>query len=105
MNDLIKQVMEKYLTESIGDINNETTRLGIRDGIALFLKGLYNNKKLEDYAVVCDETNNSPTRIDNKELVIDVYFHKPGSNTWTWIRGEVGDETKFQMVEGDRTPL
>jgi hypothetical protein len=52
--------------------NDLQTRDGARITFERFLADLVGLRALYDFAVVCDETNNTPERIDRNELWIDV---------------------------------
>jgi len=52
--------------------NDELTRNEIRGAIESFLLELTGQRALYDFLVVCDETNNTPTRVDRNELYVDI---------------------------------
>src|SRR6056300_371955 len=52
--------------------NDALTRNEIKQAIESFLLELTSQRALFDFAVVCDETNNTPARIDRNELYVDV---------------------------------
>ena len=52
--------------------NDELTRNEIRQAIESFLLELVGQRALYDFLVVCDDTNNTPTRIDRNELYVDI---------------------------------
>ena len=52
--------------------NDELTRNEIRQAVESFLLELVGQRALFDFLVVCDETNNTPTRIDRNELYVDI---------------------------------
>ena len=52
--------------------NDELTRNEIKGAIESFLLELTGQRALFDFLVVCDETNNTPTRIDRNELYVDI---------------------------------
>jgi phage tail sheath protein FI len=52
--------------------NDELTRNEIKAAIESFLLELTGQRALFDFLVVCDETNNTPTRIDRNELYVDI---------------------------------
>lgn len=52
--------------------NDFQTRDAARVTVTRFLTGLVTLRALEDFAVVCDETNNTPERRDRNELWIDI---------------------------------
>ena len=52
--------------------NDELTRNEIKGAIESFLLELTGQRALYDFLVVCDDTNNTPTRIDRNELYVDI---------------------------------
>ena len=52
--------------------NDELTRNEIKQAIESFMLELVGQRALYDYLVVCDDTNNTPTRIDRNELYVDI---------------------------------
>lgn len=52
--------------------NDTTTRANVRSVFARFLGDIMQKRGVYDFVVVCDETNNTPARIDANELWIDV---------------------------------
>lgn len=52
--------------------NDQFTRAGVQRTFESFFKDLVSLRAVYDFAVLCDETNNTPTRIDRNELWIDV---------------------------------
>jgi len=52
--------------------NDELTRNEIKQAIESFLLELVGQRALFDFLVVCDDTNNTPTRIDRNELYVDI---------------------------------
>jgi hypothetical protein len=52
--------------------NDELTRNEIKQAIESFMLELVGQRALYDFLVVCDDTNNTPTRIDRNELYVDI---------------------------------
>ena len=52
--------------------NDELTRNEIKQAVESFLLELVGQRALYDFLVVCDDTNNTPTRIDRNELYVDI---------------------------------
>jgi hypothetical protein len=52
--------------------NDEATRRNAKGAFDGFLQGILASRGVYDFAVVCDETNNTPARIDANEFWIDV---------------------------------
>ena len=52
--------------------NDELTRNEIKQAVESFLLELVGQRALFDFLVVCDDTNNTATRIDRNELYVDI---------------------------------
>ena len=52
--------------------NDELTRNEIKQAIESFLLELVGQRALYDFLVVCDDSNNTATRIDRNELYVDI---------------------------------
>ena len=65
----IRDLLENFLFE----LNDTATRSIIATKLESYLEGIKARKGVTDFAVVCDETNNTPTDIDNNRLNVDVY--------------------------------
>jgi len=54
--------------------NTSITRSRLVSTIAPIFELAKNTEGLYDYKIVCDERNNTPTTIDNNELIVDIYL-------------------------------
>jgi phage tail sheath protein FI len=52
--------------------NDKITRDEIKGQVERMMNDLVSKRALYDYVVVCDKSNNTPTRIDRNELHVDV---------------------------------
>jgi hypothetical protein len=65
--------------------NDELTRNEIKGAIESFLLELVGQRALFDFLVVCDETNNTATRIDRNELYVDIAIEPVKSVEFIYI--------------------
>ena len=65
--------------------NDELTRNEIKQAIESFLLELVGQRALYDFLVVCDETNNTATRIDRNELYVDIAIEPVKSIEFIYI--------------------
>ena len=65
--------------------NDSLTRNEIKQAIESFLLELVGQRALYDFLVVCDETNNTPTRIDRNELYVDIAIEPVKSVEFIYI--------------------
>jgi hypothetical protein len=68
----IKRELRRGLFPFLFEPNDQITRNLVKSTVDAFLSGLMNDRALYDFATICDETNNTPDRIDRKELWVDV---------------------------------
>ena len=67
------------------EVNDEITRENAKDVFEGFLANILRQRGLYDFAVVCDETNNTPARIDANEFYIDVAIEPTKSAEFIYI--------------------
>jgi phage tail sheath protein FI len=65
--------------------NDELTRNEIKQAVESFLLELVGQRALFDFLVVCDDTNNTPTRIDRNELYVDIAIEPVKSVEFIYI--------------------
>lgn len=65
--------------------NDDFTRDNIRTAVERFCAGLVSQRGLYDFLVVCDDTNNTPARIDRNELWVDVAIQPVKSVEFIYI--------------------
>jgi phage tail sheath protein FI len=52
--------------------NDKGTRAEIKNAVESLMLELVGQRALYDFLVVCDESNNTPARIDRNELYVDI---------------------------------
>ena len=68
----IKRSLRKSLLQFLFEPNDQITRENVRTLVAGFLHDIQTKRGLYDFAVLCDDSNNTPTRIDRSELWVDI---------------------------------
>lgn len=68
----IRYQLERITKPLIFEPNDKITRDEAKQAVESLLNDILANRGLYDYLVVCDESNNTPERIDRNELHIDV---------------------------------
>lgn len=68
----IRRQLRKNTLSFVFEPNDQLTRDNLKAAVDGFLGDLIVKRGLYDYATVCDESNNTPDRIDRNELYIDV---------------------------------
>jgi phage tail sheath protein FI len=78
--------------------NDAITRSGIAGVVQSLMIDLVAKRGLYDYLVVCDESNNTPERIDRNELWVDVAIEPVKAAEFIYIpvrilnTGEIGNQ-------------
>ena len=60
--------------DQLFEFNDEITRTNFVNIVEPFLRGVQAKRGIQDYVVVCDETNNTAAVIDNNEFVADIFI-------------------------------
>ena len=68
----LRTEMEKIARPFVFEPNDSLTRNELKQAIESFLLEIVGKRGLFDFLVVCDETNNTATRIDRNELYVDI---------------------------------
>ena len=70
--------LEKAIAAAAKDVlfefNDEITRINFINIVEPFLRDVQSKRGIQDFIVICDETNNTPAIIDSNEFVADVYI-------------------------------
>ena len=77
----LNQLAKPYIFEP----NDKITRDEIKQQVESLLLELVGQRALYDFLVVCDETNNTPARIDRNELYVDVAIEPVKSIEFIYI--------------------
>ena len=71
-------ILEREITQIsrnvLFEFNDSVTRNLFTNNVAPFLRDVQSRRGLQDYLVVCDESNNTPEVIDRNEFVADIYI-------------------------------
>jgi len=72
----LENAIEAAARDQLFEFNDEITRTNFVNIVEPFLRDVTAKRGIQDYVVVCDETNNTAAIIDNNEFVADI-FVKP----------------------------
>ena len=81
----LRTQLESVAKPFIFEPNDELTRNEIKQAIESFMLELVGQRALYDFLVVCDDTNNTPTRIDRNELYVDIAIEPVKSVEFIYI--------------------
>ena len=85
MTVYLRTQLNKIGKPFIFEPNDELTRNEIKQAVESFLLELVGQRALYDFLVVCDTTNNTPTRIDRNELYVDIAIEPVKSVEFIYI--------------------
>ncbi len=68
----IKRQLRKNVVSFLFEPNDQLTRNNLKAVVDGFLSGIMHKRGLYDFATICDSSNNTPDRIDQNELYIDI---------------------------------
>lgn len=68
----LERSLSKMAKYQIMEFNDSYTRNRIVSMIKPFLATVQSGRGIQDYKVICDESNNTPTVIANNQLVVDI---------------------------------
>ena len=87
--------------DQLFEFNDEITRANFVNIVEPFLRDVQSKRGIQDYVVICDETNNTPDVIDNNEFRADIFL-KPAMSinyvTLTFVATRTG--VSFEEVAG-----
>ena len=69
----LENAIEAAARDQLFEFNDEITRTNFVNIVEPFLRDVTAKRGIQDYVVVCDETNNTAAIIDNNEFVADIY--------------------------------
>ena len=72
----LEKAISAVARDQLFEFNDEITRTNFVNSVEPFLREVQSNRGIQDFVVVCDESNNTPAVIDRNEFVADV-FVKP----------------------------
>ena len=81
----LRSQLNKLAKPFVFEPNDKLTRDEMRQAVESLLLELVGLRAIYDYAVVCDETNNTPARIDRNELYVDIAIEPVKSIEFIYI--------------------
>lgn len=68
----VRVMLDRIARRFLFEFNDSITRASFTEAVTRFLAELVTLRALSDFAVLCDESNNFPARIDRNEMWMDV---------------------------------
>jgi len=60
--------------DQLFEFNDEITRTNFVNIVEPFLRDVQAKRGIQDYVVICDQTNNTAAIVDNNEFVADIFI-------------------------------
>ena len=70
----LEQGIAAAAKDQLFEFNDEITRANFVNIVEPFLRDVQSKRGIQDYVVVCDETNNTAAVIDNNEFIADIFI-------------------------------
>lgn len=70
----VEQALEEAANDQLFEINDEETRENFVNIVIPYLRDIQAQRGIEEFTVVCDETNNTPAVVDNNEFRADIFI-------------------------------
>lgn len=87
---MIQDHMRDAIEDNLFEFNDAELRSNFRAWMKYVLDDYQAKRMLEDYKVVCDESNNTPELIDRNEFTADVYIKTTKALNFTKLTALVG---------------
>ena len=71
---VVEEAIEEASQASLFEVNDADTRETFVNTISPFLREIQTNRGIENFRVVCDESNNTPAIVDNNEFKADIFI-------------------------------
>ena len=83
IREALELILEEYQLEPNSDFTRQNIVSDVRDILSKFI----GNGAIQGYRVDCDESNNSPTDINNGKLTVDLYLKPNRALDFIKIKG------------------
>ena len=97
----VEKALEGVANAQLFEFNDEITRVNFTNVVEPYLRDVQAKRGLIDFRVICDETNNTPSVVDNNEFRADIFL-KPTKSinyvTLTFVATRTG--VSFEEVTG-----
>jgi hypothetical protein len=70
----VEQALESAANDQLFELNDAQTRSNFINIVEPFLTDIQSQRGIEDFRVICDETNNTPDIVDNNEFRADIFI-------------------------------
>jgi hypothetical protein len=85
----VKRDLTAFLQDFLYEFNNSRNRSLAFDGVSNYLQDIKTREGLYDYKVVCDDTNNTPSVIDQSKMIMDIYVKPTIASEFIYLRSTI----------------
>ena len=71
---VVEQALEDAANDQLFELNDDETRANFINIVEPFLTDIQAQRGIEDFRVICDDTNNTPDIVDNNEFRADIFI-------------------------------
>ena len=71
---LVEEALESASNSQLFELNNSATRASFLNIVGPLLSNIQAQRGIENYRVICNETNNTPDVVDNNEFRADIFI-------------------------------
>jgi len=102
---IINEVSSKAMSVVLYEKNSMTSRHGAKNTLDCLMEALKKLEHVNDYRVVCDESNNDDEIVRMDKVALDVYFRFSENGKWVKFEGlaernkmALPQETKVELI-------
>ena len=106
LKTIINEVSSKAMSVVLYEKNSKASRHGAKNTLDCLMEALVTLEHINDYRVICDESNNDDEVVRMDKVALDVYFKFSENGKWTKFEGEaqrsplvIPTETKVEMIK------
>jgi len=70
----VEQALEGAANAQLFEINDDETRDNFTNIVTPYLRDIQSNRGIENFRVICDQSNNTPDVVDNNEFRADIFI-------------------------------
>jgi len=70
----VEQALESAANDQIFELNDDETRSNFINIVEPYLRDVQSQRGIDEFVVICDNTNNTPEVIDNNEFRADIFI-------------------------------
>lgn len=98
---VLKKAISRYARELLFEFNDPFTRAIFRSNVVPYMREIQARRGVQDFRVKCDESNNTPDRVDRHEFYGDIYVKPSRSINYIYLRFvAVRSGVSFEEVVG-----